>query len=1152
MHAKQQQLWGATTMFVLLVAAAEAASAVTLHGRVVDSAGDPIANAELRYIGARHILMLPYDSNGSVVSTSDAEGQFELQFAEDDYRFLANSRAEGTLVCSHPHHQLTFQTVPVTRFLVDAPMTIELSAQLQPTKVQIVDQTGTAVEGIEVRPAVLMSTTFPFLETESFSRITDNTGVVEFPGIAATLIKKVYISGDAVGNQCLQLELPQSATTAASLVATVMPSKVLSGQVRIATEDRSGRPDLTQITLLLLSRESANEEQFSWDEVTLTAVGRIENARLFDGPVRLRARFAADMPFLFDSLETYNDVRTPEGTLEAKLYSATLVVGQVIDSSTGDGIPHLYVNQHGPDNRQAFTNLDGRFQFWVGAKPTSYFTADPFGRFVALRSAASRIEKLPIDGVIRLDPTRLYPAAKAVGKILNADGKPVAGADVNIEFQMDRHTGSTVAQTDRQGEFRFFHIPEGSHVKLTARRLGERTASPLELTVDAEAAPVLQLQPVKLRRFSGRLIAENGRPVSGASITLQRAQIVTPEQYQGEDRLTLNLFDDAVLIVTDDNGRFESPPTDEAMQDISVKVIAAGYDLYHSHWMDIGEVEEAASNNIDVGEFRLRRLNDSRAVSVRVVDDATGEIIPEARIVFRGARSGMVKMLGSVDTGSGPAELVMNVSDGQQVVAASTTGYQPAFEVLRSLPDSVTLRLKKIATPRDARPRSPATSEQLRSLASRLLRQIPEPSQDDNLFHKLYYYNSFAYADPAGFIALAPKLMETSSEIMRVLGSGPLGFPIEQRRQLVDVVEGQPKVELLLGICKDTSDEAERSELFDTAIKLIQDFPGEDGQTLVSRIACAMLETGRSEQAIDLLRQSYRDDPSLLQLLESGERIEKGGTRRGTARYFLPEYALVDRRASMKLIEQCAYANEIEYLKSQAVVFMASQDMLGWELAAKAYLKDGAIRSGVTGFMRKLNFKNLSSGKRLAAMLDDPITRASLLLNIAEHAEEVKAEERVELAEQALTSLRSAQKMPGSTHASAVHAEACVLVSDWSPELAEHFAFESLWTSERDAFTRQPYSTLSGVAKLLAQFDRQLAKALIEPCFDDWSWLFDSLDAAFVYQQIAPLEAAALIDPEWAEQVVNALCQNQLAGRNSRQLSVIGGLVQACSAIQLD
>lgn len=222
---------------------------------------------------------------------------------------------------------------------------------------------------------------------------------------------------------------------------------------------------------------------------------------------------------------------TPAGDAQPDPGAAVLE-GSVVDALTGAAIPAAELTFSLADAAaSAHADASGRFRFqppttgaWklAAATATGYLPFAPeWGHSpVSFDAVAGRV----VRGVI----LRLTPADPMEGRVLNPDGRPVAGADVRL---LGSHLeAALVPIPDRftsgpDGRFSFV-APEGTVVEARAEGFMPGRAD-VDFVARARGTVTLQLRESAhvlpaAAPISGRVVAGDGTPLPGALVTASR------------------------------------------------------------------------------------------------------------------------------------------------------------------------------------------------------------------------------------------------------------------------------------------------------------------------------------------------------------------------------------------------------------------------------------------------------------------------------------------------------------------------------------------------------------------------------------------------------------------------------------------------------
>jgi hypothetical protein len=231
------------------------------------------------------------------------------------------------------------------------------------------------------------------------------------------------------------------------------------------------------------------------------------------------------------------------------------ITGSVINSATGTGVSGVAVKvftQLG--SRPDETSTDAQGQFSIRAlKPGEYSSSFDHEGFAPLETGmGGSLKRLHVDGktTARLD-VELIPFGRISGRVVDADGKPVAEAVVTLDGPPASRTPAVTTGTE--GTYSFDKLRPGSYMILAKPKapatpgdkradrvesvltyfpsaMERRQAAPIILRAGADAAGnEIRLRTVPVYRLSGVVLTEAGRPASGAIVSLRSRNSATPD-----------------------------------------------------------------------------------------------------------------------------------------------------------------------------------------------------------------------------------------------------------------------------------------------------------------------------------------------------------------------------------------------------------------------------------------------------------------------------------------------------------------------------------------------------------------------------------------------------------------------------------------------
>ncbi len=1113
-----------------------------LTGIVVDDSEVPVVDATVCLVGAESYARPVMRTRGRILTKTDSSGKFTLSLLPQDLPILASHSPNVTLVVAAEQHSLHVDRFPATRMQSNAPMKVVLKAD-DSCSLSIRDSTGKPAQAVEIMPAEVDGKKFAYRELDFLSATTDALGSVQLQHVSNKRVSAVYVSSRELGKQLLRTTLSKADAgggkprLTAQAIAITKQSIAFTFPRDIPPEER---PDLSALRATFISNVEEQGVEFVWDEVAAHPEGEFPSVLVARGNTSVRLDVPDDFAFLIsrDPVQVNGEFKTLE------FVAADLVTCRAIDSNTADGIPGLIAQTFSPTWRYSFTDAQGRLAYWTHGISDGFYVSDPLGRYMSPRAFYRKPQGLPDENrIIRVPAESMIPMSGAQGIVLDSKGQPAGGVAIEVTYQKERFTNQVRLFSDTDGRFAFHHIPEGANVQLSASSPDQRTTSPVEFNAETGQQIQLQMSKVFPQSFSAKLTDTTGKPIAGATIVLKKSSVVVEENFSAEDRTESPLFSVASLIETDADGVFESPTTASELSQVAFEASAPGYRQFHSQWfqLDTPQSERTVKLKSEGASFKLQSVATPQQVAVTIAS-SEGQELSGVQFLSFGPHTGLIR---ESDCSSSFSVVLKN---GKQVIAARAEGYAPKFVLVDELPDKVHIALHPSdGDPMDAQVdllgheaahRESPQVDRL-DLAKRLLAKVKSDGGADS-FHRMILRTKIElFTDPTG---LADRIKrEKNWQMMPWPSSSPAGkeFAYSVLEELDD-----PKVRpaLIIELAKLEDDIKVQRRLIDEILANVEGLGGVDQATMGARAACLLVSAGQHEQAKQLIRDIWDNQDGLKDLVSRGIRVGGAAPYRGLARYFAPELAMVQRRTALKLIELCGDANEIPWLQTQAVCFLANSGDSSWKIAVRTFL-DGKLHGiGLRDFLSKTRFSNIEQGRQLVPFLDSTLAKADLLMHLAQQPEVADDAQRIELLEQAHQCILDSNMTPGVTHPAWLAADISDRCQDLAPALAKQGLFTAFWKCE-GTHSILPFDTLAGIVSRVGEGEPMLARHLTEACVDDWSWLYNVRNSGLMFESNRPLEMAALVDPAWATGLAIELMENHFEYDTSRQLATVSSVI---------
>jgi beta-lactamase regulating signal transducer with metallopeptidase domain len=205
------------------------------------------------------------------------------------------------------------------------------------------------------------------------------------------------------------------------------------------------------------------------------------------------------------------------------LHEAWPIKGRVIHAKTGNpmaGVPVRVYSQKSRKEMTATTHENGVYLLYALPGPVSVSFTAPEGYTRA--GAPSRSINVVAGQTAEVPDFMVKPGATIKGIVVDEQGHPVAGAGV-WEEGVDRFYSSATITTDENGQFEVHNRPAGAPLTLYATHGDTVTAEVTRIITGKQKAPARLVLSAKAASFlEGRVADQAGKPVVGAEVRILR------------------------------------------------------------------------------------------------------------------------------------------------------------------------------------------------------------------------------------------------------------------------------------------------------------------------------------------------------------------------------------------------------------------------------------------------------------------------------------------------------------------------------------------------------------------------------------------------------------------------------------------------------
>ena len=506
-------------------AAENGSEKLIFSGRVIDSGGTPVADAEVLY-------SIKFNPSESAARTS-LDGTFRFEFPRPELKKW--DRVD--IIAMHSDYAIGWQNL-------QPQSTTDVEIQLATPGIitgKIMDEAGEPVQNAEARIQYLVSANWrPGMRGIGLgidampisSAKTDANGEFMLRGLPQDAKTNLEIKGPGYAQE-MHFQVPVGTE---GLEFKLKPEGRIEGRLTYAD---TGAP-VTNATVVLESIDPTT----GWGRARVDANGNyllanlpagMFNLNLDEGPEGWTA--AAKEFIKVVEGETISNV-------DLTLVRGGIITGRVTDQNTNEPIADHHISFHDaarPESQAAVhgteTDKTGVYHFRSAPGRTLVYTSAPDGY-----QDVGQVKKY-VDVVETETVTVDFQFSKGVeliGRILTETGEPVAGARVTDVWDWYREYGSS----DELGRFTIGGLRSGQKLSLRAEHSGLKLRGKAEIEVQPGASVEIQMEQYEQVKVSGKVINRAGEPMPSVNISLMRWD---PQRRMGRS---------GIVTVTDGDGRF--------------------------------------------------------------------------------------------------------------------------------------------------------------------------------------------------------------------------------------------------------------------------------------------------------------------------------------------------------------------------------------------------------------------------------------------------------------------------------------------------------------------------------------------------------------------------------------------------------------------
>jgi protocatechuate 3,4-dioxygenase beta subunit len=210
---------------------------------------------------------------------------------------------------------------------------------------------------------------------------------------------------------------------------------------------------------------------------------------------------------------------------DLRLTKGVVVSGKVVRADSGKGVANIFVGVHGPDHpatssmiSSARTEADGSYAFRAAPGPNHVYlaAAPPDGYRAPAARDVTIVDGQPLTLDFNLERK---PGRPVAGRVVDPDGRPVAGAYLSAEAKDGDTFGAARQTSDERGDFFFEAITPGTLIRGASRGL----ETPEAVVVNGgEPEVVVRLAKSVRVTLTGVVTDAEGTPLANARVSIIR------------------------------------------------------------------------------------------------------------------------------------------------------------------------------------------------------------------------------------------------------------------------------------------------------------------------------------------------------------------------------------------------------------------------------------------------------------------------------------------------------------------------------------------------------------------------------------------------------------------------------------------------------